>query len=507
MLLFATSSIFLFSVWLEWRKKSTKRRFIVRSVLLLVGLGSLLVILLKPQKDLENLPEKFEKSQITEKTQGVKSIFWKKKIFIGDTLIVFGKYEKTDDSPIRIFVEQNGEKIDSIRLDKIGFIPFRLKIFTKEKGCFITHLSVQNQENTVLETEKIPFEVQNITPTNIIFWQSAPDPELRFLKDWLATKGNKIGLITQTSKEKRRSEWINTSPNQAIFSSDFLEKQDLLVLDWEAANMLSLTEKTVLEKAIKKGLGVLLMPDDRDLVQAKIPDFLRFEFEKEADLAYRTVKPVMRGENQTFAQTTDIEAFPYFIKPNFSEKILLTDGFEQALAAQKRYGKGKIGITLLKYSQQWVQEGNPHYFEQYWSLLLSNLYKEKAENQVFIPNFIPKVSERSEIEFWADSVETLEIEGEKVYLSQNAVEPYRWQGYFWAKKEGWHKIRTKEREQNVYFFGKKAWKNLHESGLQGEETAKDKIIRQETINLWYFFVLFVLSFGLLWGEDRKLWRF
>ncbi len=496
--------IFFFSVWLEWRKKSQKRRFMIRSVLLLMALGSLGVILLKPQKNVDGLLETQEKAQIFEKTQEIKFIFWKKQILLGDTLIVFGKYEKTDNNSIRVFVEQNGEKIDSVQFDKIGLFPFRLKISTKEKGCFVANLSIQNQENSVLSTEKIPFEVQNITRTKILFWQSAPDSELRFVKDWLARKNNKIVIITQTSKEKRRIERLNTEESTNFLSLEFLEKQDLLVLDWEAANTFSADEQKNVKNAIRKGLGVLLMPDDRDLTQAKIPDFLRFEFEKEADLAYRTVKPVAMGENQTFAQMTDIEAFPYSIKANFLEKTLLTDGFEQALVSQKRYGKGKIGITLLKNSQQWVQEGNSPYFEQYWSLLLENLYREKLENQILIRNFIPKIGEKQEIEFWADSATTVEIDGEKVYLSQNPFESYRWEGVFWAKKEGWHKIRAKEKEQNWYVFGQKEWETLQERKPQ---KTKDKKIRQERINLWYFFALFVLSFGLLWGEDRKLWRF
>jgi hypothetical protein len=110
------------------------------------------------------------------------------------------------------------------------------------------------------------------------------------------------------------------------------------------------------------------------------------------------------------------------------------------------------------------------------------------------------------------------IAGQKVYLQQNRQFPMLWQGTFWPRTTGWQRLKKTDGTEQLFFVSdRKAWwamrmnerirKTREYVATHNGAGAND--IRKERMEQRYlppilFLLLFMLSAGFLWFEQKRM---
>ncbi|HEX8059765.1 MAG TPA: hypothetical protein VF473_02470, partial [Cyclobacteriaceae bacterium] len=132
---------------------------------------------------------------------------------------------------------------------------FNLSFFAKAPGRFNYELI------TPKNSDVLPLVIEEERAHNIVFVSNYPTFELRYLKNFLASKGHHLAIRNQVSKGKYKFEFANqSSSNFQSISTTLLNNTDLLMIDEASWDLLTSAEQKTISSSINKGLGVIIMP-------------------------------------------------------------------------------------------------------------------------------------------------------------------------------------------------------------------------------------------------------
>ena len=108
-----------------------------------------------------------------------------------------------------------------------------------------------------------------------------------------------------------------------------------------------------------------------------------------------------------------------------------------------------------------------------------------------------------------------------IYLAQDRIEPTRWQGTFWPRDTGWHRVTTAaavaSSESSMWFYvhPPASWQAFQaaENTLATMQFAEASTSATEAVDrtgplsrvpvaLWWFFLPFLISSAGLWLESK-----
>jgi|GEM_PF-654476 len=399
-----------------------------------------------------------------------------------------------------LILQGPGQAEDSVTLKGAGLKSFSLSFQSQQAGLFQYALVTRDSLN--IETEsKIPIEVKPEEKLSILFVQKYPTAEVRYLKNFLAEKGNAITVRSQISKTNFHYEYSNQESIRIDrLTPEILETLDLVFLDSESLNGLSPSELKTLEQACREGLGAIILLNSTD-TKSKIP--------------------LLNASTTTYAQDTVRlkGTSTNFVLPATPVSIAATSVITPVVVSSNRtlsgfvnLGAGKVGFQLLHETYRLLLEGKINDYANVWSPLLESITRLKMQHfKIQIENQFPYYTDEplSISVIAANEDPILKNENTTIPLQEDVIIDDFWHATTWADKAGWHQLQTQDSTQLNYFVSSAdEWQTLRvtnqhkqhqsRSTSYSEKTQRELISIAKPISPLLFFITFLLSSGFLW---------
>ncbi len=426
----------------------------------------------------------------TKPIYGLLSVNFNDENYVGEVLVLTGNYCSRDSA--KLVLNAFGVAIDSVLLQG-GSQQFTLNVPLKAQGKFL--LKLEEHVDNEYKTHTIPIIVREARLNNILILNAFPTFELKYLKNYLAEEGHKITVRNQITKGRYKFEFFNTNSSPIYrLNNQSLGDFDLIIISQQAVDQLSTTENDALSDVVKSGTGLLIMPGEGTF--SKPSELHNFSFTPLND----PIQPLSLPD-----ESISLDSYGYKI-----ENDLLVTPLFNAMSATYRLESGKVGTTTLKSTYQLVLKGDHDAYKYLWSSIIKRLIFKGDDISVSSkgPHFVDEPMDLSIV--GVDSISNLQINNVKIAPRQDLQIPSHWYARYWPDTVGWHE---------VYINSDTSWLYINQSGeFNAWKRNKNKITNlkafgelstssQErtywrSINLIWFYLLFLLSVGYLWLEPK-----
>jgi len=390
---------------------------------------------------------------------------WKGILRQGEKQVLKGKIE-TQDS-LRISLSQQGEQVsETLLIPYLGAfnLEFPVRVLGRNELDLIVNDSLYGSVNFYATTPK---------PIRYSLQFAFPDPEIRFLSQYLINSGENV------------SEQIDISRRTTIRSGTS-DSFQFLIIDPE-----QLAQKST-QEAIEDGTSVLVI--NLNEVGNDIP-----VINKALGTSFKTKRTTTEESREI---ETDLEADPYEFEPVIAQKLLFENGF-----AMQQVGNAKVGVSLLGKTFPIKLAGDSLRYQAIWQKILgAMLPQESGSTQLNQPVFQGLYSEivLNQVAFQADLIA---IESDSVYLQQSLVNPFSKTGSFISLDSGWISIGD---SLEFYSYSTGEWPSLSAAKLRADflsehsqKSASSQVFTTEKkISDWVWLGLFLMIFTLIWVEPK-----
>ncbi|MBL7856882.1 MAG: hypothetical protein JNM57_04270 [Cyclobacteriaceae bacterium] len=380
---------------------------------------------------------------------------------------------------------------------------FELLFTPKQVGNFLYHVQLKDSSGSIVEENPLPISITEAKKLNILFLQHFPTAEVRYLKNFLAEQNHAIAVRYQLSKGTYRYEFANSSPRLTDkINTALLAAFDLVILDTDVFQSLSVSEKNSLKESIDQGLGAIVLFHDLPSKINGLKSFLPVSFTK---VKQDTVAVHIRGYTHVFPVTSET------ILPNRSVQSVV-DSKGRILAGYIHHGFGKIGFQVLQETYPLIIQGKKDSYAMLWAPMLTQIARnEKVPFQLNVitegplytnePVDIEILSSGNQPFLFADSV--------RIPLAEDVLLDDRWSGRAWFENAGWHSFQFSGDStlHHVYIFNPGEWESWRAnvqtkmnrlSHPHHRDKEMETVLDYRPISAWYFFILLVCAAGFLW---------
>jgi len=441
---------------------------------------------------------------------------WQNKLKTTELLQVQGTYQNSGSEKVKLLLKGLGKTVDSIAIEPKSSRNFSFKTTPKQTGKAVYEL-ISLQKNDTLANEPVPILVGDQTPMKVLVLASFPDFEYKFLKNWLFENQYPLAFRSQISKNKYAFDFLNldsVSLNRINASS--LKKFDILIIDEEELAAISPAEKSSIDLAVKKGMGLLIRVANLKASTTLSDRFSRFE------------SPALKGKPLNLKSTEDHLKFNplppeqgLFLKSGQDDQPLIFDTNGNVIINSTINGYGKVLISTLSSTYHWLLSGQKNDYATFWSKLLTTAGRKRNDMQAvnIIPQF-PVMNQKMEIIAdlaASNQIPILKVDTILLSPRQNMVLPFQWDAFCWPEKPGWTNLEVNHSIDPIYIYKKNEWqtfrnqqkldatrqfiKNLNITESKSTVTA---IVLAEEVSVWWFFTGFLLAASFLWYEARIL---
>ena len=400
-----------------------------------------------------------------------------------------------------IYLNGPAGKEDSVILNGNGMKPFSLSFSPRQSGNILYNLTVKDSTGNSAQ-ENIPLHIAASATLNILFIQSYPTFETQYLKNFLTQKKHTLVLRYQLSQNNFRYEYANRSPLQINqLTKAVLTEFDVLIIDKDALQKLSVTERNSIKESIQSGLGLLTILNTPLKKNEKPTDL--FPFELTAVTNDTTV--IATGSKEIVLPALPIRVVA---SPSLQPVIKNKSGI---LAGYTYDGAGKIAFQFLQETFRLTLSGDSVGYSNLWSPLIENIARQHRETATLkITNRFPwYTDEPLHIQIISSpEKQTLFADSVQIPIREDVILDDVWHATVWADDPGWHLLHTANGVSLPYYVSKKnEWKSLSiAEQMKANFITKDnslkisgeKIVEQKEISPLYFYLLFVLAAGFIW---------
>lgn len=390
---------------------------------------------------------------------------------------------------------------DSIRIEAKHSQPFALTFTPKASGLYAYTLTASDSSGKIRYTEQMPIQVEEQKSLSILFLSDYPTAEMRFLKNFLEKKNHKLTLRYKISKDKYRTEFVNTSqqstgrPNEKT-----LQRFDLVLIDASSLASLSSEEIRQLKEEMKDGLGILTLINTPRLTK-QASDLLDLTFSKiKSDSAKVSVNN----------QHLKIPATPIRISSERNLFSIQQETSGRIVSGYYKRGRGRSGFQLLTNTFNLELAGEKDAYAEIWAPLIDAIARKeiKQYDLRFTTPFPYYKDESIEFKIISGSEKpTVRVDSLDISLIEDPIIKNVWTGKIWAGKTGWNSLYIDQDSSKHNFFVSKPedWRSLQVFNqlstmrkLASQKGDRTEQLVLEPIPKVIFFLLFLLSAGFLW---------
>jgi hypothetical protein len=369
---------------------------------------------------------------------------------------------------------------------KVSNGAFNLSFFAKAPGRFNYELITPGGSET------LPVIIEPERTFRIIFVSGYPTFELRYLKNFLASKGHQLSVRNQVSKGKYKFEFANNPiDNFRSLTPALLSTTDLLIIDEPSWNSLSRVEQKNVRSAVSDGLGVIVMPEKGK------DQLIQFNATQEKDTAR-----IMLGKTGSVR----LPALSLEVKKS---SPVLTATRDRVVSGYAYSGSGKIGYQLLAETYQAGLQGKADMYSALWVPLLEKCARAQKEDfKLRITSPFPYY-ENEPISF--DVISSgkqppLKIDNVPLPLAEDIFIDDLWHGRTWLEGNSWHEFALDSTKMFVHVAKEGTWKsiratnNLKETARQisTQESNTVATSREDSAIKIFLFLVLLFSAGFLW---------
>src|SRR5690606_36272841 len=325
---------------------------------------------------------------------------------------------ETQDS-LKISLTQQGELLTETRLTPssgIFSIQFPASILGRNEVDLMVNDSLYGSINFFTSPAK---------PIRYRLQFAFPDPEIRFLSQYLIASGEKV------------SEKIDVSKSVTI-TSGRAETDSLQFLIIDPAQ---LTKKSI-QEAIADGASVLVMNLNNvgnDISSINKTLETNFKINRTTNEESRMIE-------------FDLESAPFAFEEVIAQKVLFENGF-----AVQQVGNGKVGVSLLGQTFPVKLAGDSLRYQEIWQKILGAMLPQQAGGIELTQPVFKGMSTEFLVNQQEFEDEFITIESDSVFLQQSLVNPFSKSGSFVSLDSGWISIGDR---LEMYSYNSSDWPSL-----------------------------------------------
>ena len=469
-----------------------------------------------PQEELDSLNDHPVVFHPNPAVPSVTAVYWKQSLETGEPLVIQGQYENVSAQEIKILLQAFHETVDSVVIPVRTRRDFSLHTIPRHSGKAIYTLVVLSATDT-LEINPVPVDVNPVKPFQILFLSSSPVFENTFLKNRLAQNGYGVTMRTLVSKNKSHQEFLNMPVQPAVaLTTSYLEKFDLLIADNDALDELSDRELSAIRSVIANGLGLIIKMNTGKNSPSFFSRLFPVYLLKQEEKSFSFLHTVASDSNRYKIRMEN----PYGIRYQPGTQILLQDDHSAIFASGAVFGNGKIVAVTLDNTFSMALSGNNLDYQSLWSFLLQKAVKKTVPDEIWqVYPELPVLHEPVQLQAVTDIPGKPQglVGNSKIYLRQNPILPWQWQGKFWPVENGWQTlIQLNGKIYDWYVYKSSDWERLF-NFRKSEETKRYAVNHPATFlqtrtvpagnrTRWLRFTLltlFITCCAYLWIEQKS----
>ena len=480
--------------------------------------------------------------QVPPERTGLIDIFWQKNILLGESVYFSARFQSSQAQMFSIrLLDPVGDELSRQKILPGEMISLIAK--PKTPGRHLFRWQLIDKKGLMVSQQEFDVYVSEKANASVLLLQSSPSFEARQLQRWLSQSDADLLVKTQISQAKFTTRFAGQRGNSKVeFSNSFLEKFDLLIIDGRSLNDLSTRQRKTLYQAVSEGLGLLIWVDDALL---QLGDKQTSQLLAGVSIEHQT-RPVLLSlqwrmgvDRATLDEYLKVEVFPAKISakgfqlPELKPLVQSTKG--EPLVESYRIGQGRVGVSLIKSSYQWVTRGYGNEHADYWQHLLASLGR-RLQKKTILPfadgeiNFVDRLTRicaqgvaggKIKLVHWQSQSLTHWVDLPAVQQSQAPG-----CGFFWPQKAGWYRgevIKVLSQagsslEDQVisprwfYVYPKNAWRTRQQKAKVRATLAKQQAFRvaadaqyptrKKPVDPWIFWWLLILSATIIWLNEK-----
>lgn len=444
---------------------------------------------------------------------GFRSAAWSRQPELGQPWAVEG-YFAGRSGPTWVSLHAAGVGRDSVRLPA-GRGVFRLRFTPRAEGRALYRL-VARQANGVVAQEPVPLEVRPARPLRVLLLAAAPSFEIRFLKNYLASHQHAVAVRTGVSRGVVQTESLNlpTPPGLTRLTPTLLARFEVVVADAASLAGLASAETAALGQSIRAGTCGLLLLAEAAGVPRSLPAGSAFQVQ--ALPATAAAPQPLTWPEVPARLNAPLSAV---LRPAAGLLPLVTTGRQQVVAAHRRVGLGRVGVTTLTETFPWLLQGNAAAYDAYWSRLLTAVLPTTEAAATVQPLALwPRPNTPLLLRVTGAPASVLKVRPAMattpgaVALRQDEYVPEWTTAPYWPTAPGWHEAQTGAARHWFYVFRPTDWRGpAYQQWQQTAATGRLESVVQSTNATelhrttwprWWGYLLFLLGAGLLWLEEK-----
>jgi hypothetical protein len=394
-----------------------------------------------------------------------------------------------------------GAAEDSIHVNAGTSQAFSVSFMPKAAGLYLYTLTASDSSGKVRYTEQVPVQVKEQKILSILFLSDYPTAEIRFLKNFLEKKNHKLTLRYKISRDKYRTEFVNT-PQKSIgrLNETLLQNFDLVITDASSLTSFTGAEIHSLKEAIKDGLGTVTLINTASLSK-QANDFLSVTLTKvKSDSAHLEITK----------QRLKIPATPVSIASERNLFSIQRESSGRMVSGYYQSGLGKSGFQLLSNTFSFELAGEKELYAELWSPLIEAIARREINTYdvSFTTPFPYYSDEPVEFKIVAGAEKpTVRIDSLEIPLIEDPLIKNVWYGKIWAGQVGWNQLRIDQdsSQHNLFVSQPEGWRSLQvlnqQKNMRKLSSQKEGVAEQvlyQSVSRILFFALFLLSAGFLW---------
>ena len=415
---------------------------------------------------------------------------------------------------LNVILALEGKKLDSALLFP-SRTSFRLEYLPATAGAHDFFLQVNKKKGEPVDNIPLRIEVEEEEKLSVALLTSFPSFETRYLKNWLAHQGHSVYYQAEMAPGRWQREQLNLPEKRfSGLNKELLQEVDILIMDQNFQdNLKTATKQIVGEQLREQGLGILLLTGSKNsgkqMQNLGLPALSSVGREKETPLK-------LKGEGEYLP--------PLSFNPlhgrnwySLSENV----SGESAILATPE-GLGVAMVSSLGNTYTLLLEGKDAAYDRLWNHVLQQLLKPRPPS-VLEADFPAFEGKRHHLELWSGAgevpaLELLSPDGKRQLLPlvQDPYVPERWHGYHWPIEQGLYRLKWGGKDSLQFNVlpasGLSSWRQNKStqqirSYLERKEPADGQLIKQSVLHsqlkplpLLPFYLLFLLSMGILWLE-------
>jgi hypothetical protein len=361
--------------------------------------------------------------------------------------------------------------------------------------------------------ETVGVAVVDRPPPRILVLDRSPSFESRYLEDWMRDAGGALAIRAEISRGRYRTRYLNSSATDLHrLSGPALRSFDVVVLGTRTLATLQPSERAALESAVRdEALGVVLRAEQ----PAARGGGLLEGFSISAGGGIERIARVAWAGDSSGRGAVGLA--PLTLQGDGATRMLAADSAGNPVAAWRRSGAGAVAVTLVATPSRWRLAGEGERFASYWSLLLGAVSRPAAAGWEAIgPAMVDRPLRL--IRSGPDTAPAAMVEApdgrrDSVFLSQDLIVPSRWEGSYWPRMAGWHRLNGDSLALD-FDVAATGWRTLEATTRERATAERAAIVAASTpqrrapggprrIPAIVLFVVFVGATAVLWSTAPR----